>query len=546
MQIQEEAPRPANPLATFDEDYEKAVLHLAWDRHAGTKERTLLFAMVELLPIEVPPPLDDGEQSERLGGKSEHHVYLRRVVMSARQALGWYLECRRGVAVLPEEDGSILGVEAGGRKLELADLGEEPPWPTLVCVSGESNTTPFCPAWHQHPRVHHLVPLSEMRLEKLWVREAEREKATRWLTDRLHFELEEYPEYWGSVHLVAPNPVYRKLRTRLQPRTPPKESVLLQFQPRAGKSVEGLELTFTEKEPWGLLDVRHVVVKRPLIRLDFDRKVTATKQDVYDRKRGVLAPSYHETVFLRSIAIGMQLVTGQVRVEGKKPGASYEVRRVSKPETSIIGDDGPKAPSAGPRMLEVQRARKKRSDAKLRDQRWFSGQQEEAAEVLRSIIHAARRDVLLVDPYFGPDELYTFSLAVAQEDVPIQILSSAKYLKSKKTKDGKPLPRGPGEELLENLEHIAKHARMNPIEIRVMKGKRSSIHDRFLLVDGRVWLIGSSLNEFGARGTMMVTLPEPHSVRQHLLKAWDAAMDLKVWVEEEHRKRQAITASGAQ
>jgi hypothetical protein len=51
----------------------------------------------------------------------------------------------------------------------------------------------------------------------------------------------DYPECWGSVHLVAPNPVFRDLEVRRQPTsTADRESILLRFQPRAGKDLQGL------------------------------------------------------------------------------------------------------------------------------------------------------------------------------------------------------------------------------------------------------------------------------------------------------------------
>jgi hypothetical protein len=536
--IQEEGPRPADPLATFDEDYAQAVLHLAWDRHAGTNARTLLFAMVELLPVEVPPPLDDGEQRERLGGSSEHHVYVRRVVVPARRALAWYLDCRRGVAVLPDEEGRLPEAgETSAVKMVLADLGEEPPWPTLYCVSGsdESNTVPFCPAWHQRPRVHHLVPLAEMRREELWPKEAERTRATAFLAERLHFNLEEYPEYWGAVHLVAPNPVYRALEMRVQAGPPPRSSLLVRFQPRAGKSVEGIEFTCRENQPWGAGDVRHRVVTRPLLRFDFARPVNDMEYEVLDPRRGMLqAPQ--ASVFNVIPDIRIHTLTGVVHVEVKSSSTSFEVERRSK-TGGFAARGTEKTASARARMSEAQGRRKRAARAQGYGQRWFSGAQEEACRVIREIINGAEQQALLVDPYFGPNEL-TFALAVGQEGFPIQILSSAEVLKQ--VRQGSEL----GDTLLERIDRLGADDRLNPMKIRVMTGDRPEIHDRFLLVDGRIWLLGSSLNEFGSRGTMMVALSDPDSVRHQLLKAWNDAMDLRAWVEARRKHRKGALPEG--
>lgn len=56
------------------------------------------------------------------------------------------------------------------------------------------------------------------------------------------------------------------------------------------------------------------------------------------------------------------------------------------------------------------------------------------------------------------------------------------------------------------------------------------MHDRFLVVDVSVWLLGSSLNEFGSRGTMLVALPEPDAVTRRIEQAWTQAVPLEVWL----------------
>ncbi|MDC3959978.1 VPA1262 family N-terminal domain-containing protein [Polyangium jinanense] len=522
MYIQEEPPRPADPLATFDDDYATAVLHIAWDLHTQTKERTLLFGLVELLPTEVPPPFenDDEEKEPCLLRKTNHRIFLRRVVMPAREALRWYLDCRRGVGGLPDKPG-----EDPARKLLLSDLGEDPPWPNLLCVSGDNATPPFCPPWQENPRVHHLIPLSEPGIMKVW-RDAEREKATDWLSDRLHFRFDEYPEYWGSVHLVAPNPVYRDLEMRSRPGMPLRGSLFLRFQPRAGQTVEGLSMICRPNSWMGPVDIRHIIVKARILRIESEARVTDVQDEVIDLKRGLLAQGSY--AFPTGFNLQVNMVTSRVRVAGKTPEESFEVDRVDKGD-KIVTNETERTPSARERMAEAQRQRMRKRHVDSRSQRWFSGAKVEATSVVRELIHPAKREVLLVDPYFGPNEL-TFALAVRQEGIPIQILSSVEMLKNRCEEEGQ--EKEQGEALLANLDRLGAEDRLNPMAIRVMTGDRPAIHDRFLLVDDRVWLLGSSLNEFGSRGTMLVSLPDPEAVRGHLRKAWDDAKDLRVWVDE--------------
>jgi hypothetical protein len=300
MQIQDAPPRSFNPLASLADDYEQAVVHLAWGEFKQPAELRLLFAMVELLPNEVPPPLDDGELVKKIDDES--FVHIRRVVVAAEEALAWYLQCRQGIAWMPFDDGSFPGTnDEHAQRFILADLGEEPPWPTLVCAHDENDqsTVPFCPPWHRTPRVHHLLPVQDLKLEKRWPSAEQLEHVMSWLSEHLHFHLNDYPEYWGSLHLVAPNPVFRRIQERVFITSdPPSESVFVHFEPRTGKTVDGLELVYRESHPWGTRDLRRIVLQGPLVRVGFDHALDTTQRMVLDPQRGTLEEAGGHRVFL--------------------------------------------------------------------------------------------------------------------------------------------------------------------------------------------------------------------------------------------------------
>ncbi len=164
MDLQHISAFAARPLASLADDYGAAVLHLAWCRGALDGQRSLLFACVELLPHEVPAPLDDGPQRHRFGERGTHEVFVRHAVGSAEAALRWYLRVRRGeTAALvhgedEERDAEIAG-DDDSASLDAPLLGEEPVWPNLVCVT---ENVPFLPAGSDGDRAHHLVPLVEV------------------------------------------------------------------------------------------------------------------------------------------------------------------------------------------------------------------------------------------------------------------------------------------------------------------------------------------------------------------------------------------------
>jgi hypothetical protein len=97
----------------------------------------------------------------------------------------------------------------------------------------------------------------------------------------------------------------------------------------------------------------------------------------------------------------------------------------------------------------------------------------------------------------------------------------------------------------------AQDPRLN-IEIKVMPGQKSPVHDRFLIVDGTVWVLGASLNEFGSRGSLLMKLPASpvhgtngspaFSVSMSVFDAhWAASDSIADWVERRAASRTNAT-----
>jgi hypothetical protein len=267
--------------------------------------------------------------------------------------------------------------------------------------------------------------------------------------------------------------------------------------------------------------------------MNFDREVNAVTTDVWDPRRGFLQVGNEAHAFISSIQFNVNLVQRTIVQNGEQ---SFEVMRSGKPEMSTVGTEH-KVREARLRMVLGHDSRKKRRDASTYDQRWFRQQKEHARDVLRSLLNEANSDVLVIDPYFAADEFDGFALAVGRYDIPIHILSSAEVLKEATSK-GSELEKG--DQLLARLQAWQRHARMNPLEICVMAGERPAVHDRFLVIDRRIWLLGSSLNEFGSRGTMILALPDPDAVRGDLVKAWNESELLETWVLRRRQSRRSV------
>ena len=114
---------------------------------------------------------------------------------------------------------------------------QEPPWPDFVA----SNDLVFAPDWMQGSRAHFLFPKEVLSPEIAEVVKNDkiREKVEEWL----NFDIASaYPEYQGSISLVAPNPLYRTIETSHleQPLPGFAESVAYKVVVRDGQRLNGL------------------------------------------------------------------------------------------------------------------------------------------------------------------------------------------------------------------------------------------------------------------------------------------------------------------
>lgn len=61
-------------------------------------------------------------------------------------------------------------------------------------------------------------------------------------------------------------------------------------------------------------------------------------------------------------------------------------------------------------------------------------------------------------------------------------------------------------------------------EVRILRGAKSPpLHDRFLVIEGDVWLSGNSLNNIGERASVILKLPDPSSVLERLERLFEQA-----------------------
>lgn len=528
--------------AHLEQDYGYAVLQIATlrIRNNDAEKYLLLFALLELIPKEIPrqiqTTLPNRKKLPGSRGKQERNIFIQRIALSISDALSWYLNCMRGECVIPIPEHRVM--------VEVHHLSPEPAWPFMTCVDHDS-FIPFQAAWHIYPRLHQLISLSfsiEVLIEKKILTEDQVKVVHEFLRDRLHFDIAHYPSLWGSVNLLAPNPIFREFSFKLQEENPAGDIIKYGFIPRAGRSLNGLIIVLEEEKPCGkIMYVQEVSAASGEFSIPYNLGMNRVK--IVHRTYGLLF-AQGLARFIRSFSFQQtfSVATREVEIGGDKitvpliKGASADIEQSRGDNNPVENPNNLFRPVhlSAIAKLHQERARHeahRRSISSI--QQSFYRNHEGALNEVRRRISLARSQLLIVDPYFSSKDLELIRI-VGDLSVQIRILTSANLLRVNPTKNKSGGPVDPKEQfgyrLQEELSSYQREQYMNPIEIRVLEGDDSPVHDRFLCVDDTIHLIGNSLNSLGENYSVLLTSPDSKPIELELEEFWERAIPLHVWV----------------
>lgn len=477
----------------------------------------MLFASVELLPMEmpVPPPPPNGGWWQNFG---TDRICVGRTVLPLTDAIAWYETLKQGLAVVPNSTFPIA----------TARLEPEPNYNGFAVLS---DSPPFSPAWHGRPRLHRLIPMEELAEPIREIRDGATEigafiRAREWLRQHTHFDLLAYDDWLGSGVLIAPNPLLRYCNARIADRSAEIEIIEVGGAPRRGADLSTLKLTVQELRA-GAPAWRAEGTPDALGRFctPAHSEVAAVRHDLYCSSRGLLdheAPAF----FIRGFNIThmeqghLREVAPPKRTPSAKPRVVH-VRPQPAPSTAP-------PPTALRQLEELQRARAERTGdsqpAEIprvrRNVRILENDREGTVIWIRELIASAQSHVLIVDPYLDADDLQEFATAASYQGVTIRGLINPRAGRNRRTDMSGNLF---GDQMLKKIKELRDPAQeFGDIDIRVTTNRR--LHDRFLLVDDVVWHSGHSFNQIGKGEISLMTLvAEPAETREALVEAFAAA-----------------------
>ncbi len=416
-------------------------------------------------------------------------------------------------------------------------LVENPPHgqPLLIHPRREKTIGQLLPMRHTCCRVW-----SKINMNKDWLKELPKEAfeaIKEFSTEHIGMDISLAGEHLGNVYLVAPNPILRYWECSLLDL---EKDLHISFQERIGKTVKGCQLVIEDqqsKNPGFFL--LHTVtsnqerISLPCLPDELTIRLLDIDGNLIDMSFGTW------TNFSFNLGIQHTVVNYSMQVHDELllfsvPKKSYE------PSVDINAFD-----KQAYHFLEDALGSRKYQELERTKEFVFFPKElnstEKAKKIVREILNKAQKRCIILDPYFGSGDL-SYVFHIENTSVPVRIISSYDFLGRKIQKIN---PSKKKYLLLEfakrlwqyffkeseaatyamqlnhSLEECKRLFPQQTIECKVLLGNPSPLHDRYIVIDETVYLLGSSLNEFGNRTTTLIQVPTPGPMIEQAEKWWN-------------------------
>lgn len=500
---------------TINNDYIGAIIRIATLNLKNLKSPLLIFASVELIHFDRPAP--DSQKLNEKGlphikklGHIEGNVAFRRVAMKASDAINWYEKFKTGLTVLPIPENKEDVGKHDGNPLQHTDLVDEPKWPNLSTpltsnsiINGNASDfpAPFLGSGSFPAKIHRMLPKKNTDLQQL----CNDLDVIKWLSNRIHFDISEYAELLGGVILVIPDPDIKKVESLLIRDKEQKEYLIHQIHRRTNRNLSNLTLTTYEVRYGAISDYRHHKVTQEKI-------ITNSSIQELQHCGHILSHSDHgqilnqqATPFIRSIGINMsypiKTVTIHSKLGNRKTSADdvYSTTKINTESHTVTADSSALSESKiKANYYKVTFARQKKKLSKEMGQKWLNNMKD-ARQHIRELISCAGSDILIIDPYFNSKDLFDYLHAPTNSNISIRIIRSK--ISNKEQECKKSFSKCIETLHLSGVKHVKIYA------MNANKGR--DFHDRFLIIDENIRLLGNSFNNIGKAAGMIIGLPNP-------------------------------------
>ncbi|HYO55016.1 VPA1262 family N-terminal domain-containing protein [Archangium sp.] len=437
-------------------------------------------------------------------------AYVTRLLLDDPHGAVDFYRGRAGTWPLPEPSQQV-------RLESLGPLEEVPPSeiPILVTNSGGSEP-PGAVLPRREGTLRLYSRLEPQRRLQQFLQPRELEALGRFAQETLGVDLLRFSEYQGAILLCAPNPLLRGMEEWL---ASDERHLVVEFLEREGCSVQGCWIEVTELQTSGDgFNLRCRVTDSPLI-IPIPNRPGAQRTRLFDpsgdcihESTGAFPNSFHIDAELGGHVRKLKVQLRDGKVE------QYRIETVTADRSR-----NPEKERTAQQLLREARERRELEDLeRSRTFVYFEGgedSKQRATEIVRELLGQARHRCIICDSFLSADDVVRFAPFVRVKHLPIQLLGARSFLKQKLQKDAEETE---GDLLLKRLGELSALDPSLVLQCRVMRGSRKSpVHDRFLVVNDDVYLLGSSLNEFGSRATTLFKIPDPRRLIAELEAWWE-------------------------
>nr|WP_295933015.1 VPA1262 family N-terminal domain-containing protein [uncultured Dyadobacter sp.] len=523
--------------------YQKAEITLLIAEKTQSKDFFNLLTLIELVPAEQADSLPVGDERHPnviRANTDEYTLYAIRLTgLTITEAVSIYANANKGLTINFKEVQVDFRCRGG--------LTENPPASRpLLITETDRQLRPVLPQRHTSIRVW-----TQLNMDKEWVSDLSHtfmRKVSELSNQLFGYDLNAMPEHLGNVYLFGCNPLLRSWECRLADHD---KALLFRFNQRAGQRISASKLVLEEVrgDQGGFYLEQSLDAEDTLITLPYfpDR----LHLRLFDAHGHWIDHSFLNWAnFAFDLAIQDRVVDYRVQTESDVQVFSVP-KRLSEQRVSVGTYDW----AAAHFLRDALASRRFEDLAKSREFIFFPKKPESlprAKETIRELLNGARKRCMILDPYFGAaDMLYIYQ--IENISLTVRVISSAAYLNERPRSPQPPEPPGwrgllqrlwiawrgkPAntaktymENLFGQLTEYAAAMPLQKIECRVLRGEKSPLHDRFVVIDDEVYLLGSSLNEFGSRTTTISRVPAPGELIDQA-EAWWADNDVCPTIDE--------------
>lgn len=224
---------------------------------------------------------------------------------------------------------------------------------------------------------------------------------------------------------------------------------------------------------------------------------------------GDIVYHYLDMAFLKRITLFQNVLSKQLSITGGGNG-KVKIPKYEEEET-VIGDR--KGDDFSSPMYKISEEELWRRSERNLEFIYLDGAKEENAKneniskarrFVAKILGTAHKEIFICDPYFDMIAFDRYIYGIQRLNVNVFIIASKEMKKSEATL------------LQETIDRYLSSMQMSTVQCKVTKGAEPLFHDRYIIADDTIWLLGTSLNNIGERATTIVKVPLEY--RKNLIK----------------------------